>query len=130
MNPMKNDEEGDNPLITLRKSDIQDMIDEEADSLRDDVEASIHALQVDFLRQMQRQSDEVAAMLAHNQQEMQQLSIQNQELNKENERLRKFFWVVQYKYTYTRSIAQAAHFSFKAVLFFVASNLEVSILFS
>lgn len=91
MNPMKNDEEGDNPLITLRKSDIQDMIDEEADSLRDDVEASIHALQVDFLRQMQRQSDEVAAMLAHNQQEMQQLSIQNQELNKENERLRKFF---------------------------------------
>jgi len=90
-NATKNDEEGGNPIISLRKSEFQDMIDEAADSLRDDVEESIQALQVDFLTQMQRQSDEVAAMLAHNQQEMQQLSIQNQELNKENKRLRKLF---------------------------------------
>jgi len=50
-------------MITLRKSDIQDMIDEAADSLHDDVEESIQALQIYVLKQAQRQSDECSQFI-------------------------------------------------------------------
>ena len=79
--------------ITLKKSEIQDMIEEAVESLRDDMEESMQSLHLNFLRQMQRQSDDVTAVVTHHQQEIQRVCAVNQELKVENESLRKLFQV-------------------------------------
>jgi len=67
------------------------MIEDAVESLRDDMEETIQSLQMNFLRQMQRQTDEVAAMLDKQRNEFQLLESENALLKKDNARLRRLF---------------------------------------
>ncbi len=67
------------------------MIEDAVESLRDDMEETIQSLQLDFLKQMQKQSEEVTNLLFNHRQQLQTLASENQTLKSENERLRKQF---------------------------------------
>jgi WD40 repeat protein len=73
--------------LTLSVLQIQEMIDDSVESLRDDMEESMQALQLDFLKQMQKQTDEVTALLQEHRQEIIRLQMRNEYLEKENKRL-------------------------------------------
>ena len=68
------------------------MIEDAVESLRDDMEETIQSLQLDFLKQMQKQSDEVADLLNNHRQQLQLLENESQSLRSENDKLRRLFW--------------------------------------
>jgi hypothetical protein len=65
------------------------MIEDAVESLRDDMEDTIQSLQLDFLKQMQTQSDEFSRLLNIHREQIQLLGDENRSLKDENERLRR-----------------------------------------
>ena len=65
------------------------MIEDAVESLRDDMEDTVQSLQLDFLKQMQTQSDEFSRLLNIHREQIQLLGDENRSLKDENERLRR-----------------------------------------
>ena len=61
------------------------------DALRDDLEESIQNLHTDCLRQFQRQSEEIAALLEKQRQDIKEVLEENRKLREENAALKKPF---------------------------------------
>jgi len=74
--------------IMITKDEIQDIVDEAVETLRDDTDLAIQKLHCEFLRQLQLQSDEHKALLEKQKEEIGQLLKENASLKVQNENLR------------------------------------------
>ena len=73
------------------KDDVQEIVEDVVDALRDDLEESIQNLHTDCLRQFQRQSEEIVALLEKQRHDTREILEENRKLREENDSLRKHF---------------------------------------
>ena len=66
------------------------MIDDAVESLRDDMDEALQNLHCDFMRQLQRQSDETKALFETQNKIIETLQKENLTLKEKNEKLRLF----------------------------------------
>ena len=69
------------PWLKLKKSALREMIQEEMEVMRDDMEEAMRNLHVDLLRQLQLQSQEYSDLIS-------KLKQENEKLREENELLK------------------------------------------
>lgn len=69
---------------------MQEMIDDAVEALRDDMDEALQNIQCNFMRELQKQSDEARMMYESQREEIQNLLNENAALKKKNEDTRLF----------------------------------------
>lgn len=75
--------------MPLPKGEVRDVVRDEVDNLRDDVEESLRNLHMDMIRQFHIQSQEFNNVLSSHLSTIERLTRENQNLKDEMDRLRK-----------------------------------------
>uniref|UniRef100_A0A7S3QHZ8 Uncharacterized protein n=1 Tax=Chaetoceros debilis TaxID=122233 RepID=A0A7S3QHZ8_9STRA len=75
----------------LSKSQVQEMVDDAVEGVRDDMEEAIQSLHCEFLKQLQKQANEISIMLEQEKEKFESIQIENAMLKEENDTLKKFF---------------------------------------
>jgi len=83
--------DGNDERLVLSKTQVEEMIEDAIDAVRDEIQESMQALHCSFLRELQKQANDVSSALQRHQHKFQQLQAENVSLKEENERLKKFF---------------------------------------
>lgn len=66
--------------VIVKQGEIQEMIDDAVEALRDDMDEALQRMHCDFMRQLQRQADETKLILDHQMKEIESLRKENSSL--------------------------------------------------